>query len=143
MSKRIIITALLGGLMFCNFIAVNAAPPAPLINAGKWEITIHTTEPVDSPPMTSVACLTPEAITRIAPPASKASHDCHLAGPPALLNGVLTYTMTCPKLGRTTTTKMTYGGDSYTGSIVVEQADGTVMKQTITGKRLGDCDPQE
>src|SRR5258707_1286307 len=100
-----------GGLAISQVIAVNAAPPVALINAGKWEITIHTTEPVDSSPMTSVACISTEAITRIAPPVSKASHDCQLAGPPALLNGVLTYKMTCPKLGRTTTTKITYSGD--------------------------------
>jgi hypothetical protein len=74
---------------------------------------------------------------------SKANHDCQLAGPAALVNGVLKYTMTCPKLGRTATTKITYSGDSYTGSVVIQHADGTVMKQTITGKRLGNCDPQD
>jgi hypothetical protein len=141
MFKRIMITVVLGGLAIG--IAANAAPPAAPINAGKWEITIHTTEPVDSPPLTSVACLSAEAIAMIGPPVSKASHNCQLAGPPGLVNGVLTYRMVCPKLGRTATTKITYSGDSYTGSVVIEHADGTVTKQTISGKRLGDCDPQD
>jgi hypothetical protein len=143
MSKRIVTMLIVAGLAVCGVIAASAAPPVALINPGKWEITMHTTAPMDAPPMTSVTCISPEAITRIAPPVSKASHDCQLSGPPVLANGVLTYTLTCPKLGRTTTTKMTYSGDTYTGSIVIQHADGSQMKQTITGKRLGNCDPED
>jgi hypothetical protein len=143
MLKRFMTMLVLAAVAICGVIAANAAPPVTLINPGKWEITMHTTEPIDSPPMTSVACIPPEAITRIAPPVSKATHDCQLAGLPSLQNGVLTYTITCPKLGRTTTTKMTYSGDAYTGSVVIQNADGMTMKQTITAKRLGNCDPQD
>jgi hypothetical protein len=143
MLSRIIITLVLTAIAICSVVAASAAPPVALINAGKWEITMHTTEPIDSPPMISVTCISPEAITRIAPPVSKAAHDCQLTVPPVLQNGVLTYTIACPKLGRTTTTTMTYSGDAYTGSIVIQNAGGTVMKQTITGKRIGSCDPQD
>jgi hypothetical protein len=137
------IRVVLAGVTTCAVLAVTAAPPVALINPGKWEITMHTTEPFDSPPVTSVACITPDAIARIAPPVSKPSHDCQLSAAPTFQNGVLTYSLTCPKLGRTTTTRMTYSGDAYVGSIVIQHADGTAMKQTISAKRLGNCDPQD
>jgi len=143
MLKRIMTGSALAAVAICGVIAANAAPPVALINSGKWEITVHTTDPVDSPPMTSVTCISPDAVMRIAPPVSKASHDCQLVGVPGFQNGVLSYTLRCPKLGRTTTTRMTYSGDTYAGTIIIQHADGSVMKQTITAKRIGACDPQD
>jgi len=119
--------------------AAPAATPGP-INPGKWEITIHTTEPIDSPPMVSVTCIAPEAIARIAPPVSKASDECKLISPGSLDHGVLMFIMTCPHLGRKTTSKTTFAGDTYSGSLVIEHTNGPTIKQTIEGKRLGDCD---
>jgi hypothetical protein len=125
--------------------AQTAAPPAPksLINPGKWEITMHNIEPVDAPPMVNVACIGPEEIARIAPPVSKASDECKLVTPGTLDRGVLMFTMTCPKLRRKTTSKMTFAGDTFNGTLVMEHVDGPTYKQTIEGKRLGACDDQQ
>src|SRR5882762_3351792 len=73
-------------------------PPAGLINPGKWEITLHATEPIDSPPMVSVACIGPDEIARIAPPVSKANDECKLIAPGSLDRGVLMFTLYCQNL---------------------------------------------
>ncbi len=123
--------------------AAPPATPAGPINPGKWEITLHTTEPIDSPPVVIVDCIGPDAIARIAPPVSKASDECKLVTPGSLNHGVLTFMMICPHLGRTTTSKTTYAGDTFSGTLVMEHANGPTIKQTIEGKRLGDCDASQ
>jgi hypothetical protein len=122
--------------------AATPAAPAGLINPGKWEITIHTTEPIDSPPMVNVTCIGPDEIARIAPPVSKANDECKLIAPGSLDRGVLMFILNCPRLRRKTTSKTTFAGDTYGGSILIEHVNGPTYKQTIEGKRLGDCDDQ-
>jgi hypothetical protein len=126
-------------------IAQGVAPAGPkgLINPGKWEITMHTTEPIDSPPMVSVTCIAPDAIARIGPPVSKASDECKLIAPGSLDRGVLLVMMNCPKLQRRTTSKTAFAGDTFSGTLLMEHTSGPTFKQTIEGKRLGDCDEQQ
>lgn len=125
--------------------AQTAPPAAPkgLINPGKWEITMHTLEPIDSPPMVNVTCIGPDEIARIAPPVSKASDECKLIAPGSLDRGVLLFMVNCPKLQRKTTSKTTFAGDAFSGTLLMEHANGPTYKQTIEGKRLGDCDGQQ
>ena len=120
--------------------AAPPATPAGPINPGKWEITLHTTEPIDAPPMVNVVCIGPDAIARIAPPVSRASDECKLVTPGSLNHGVLTFMMICPHLGRTTTSKTTFAGDTFSASLLIEHRDGPAFKQTTEGRRLGDCD---
>jgi uncharacterized protein DUF3617 len=123
--------------------AATPATPAALINPGKWEITMHNTEPIDSPPMVNVTCIGPDEIARIAPPVSKASDECKLIAPGTLDRGVLMFMLNCPKLHRKTTSKTTFAGDTFSGTLVMEHGDGPTYKQTIEGKRLGACDDQQ
>jgi hypothetical protein len=143
MSNRIAAVSVFLVLAAFGVSVATAAPPAAPINPGKWQIIMHTTEPIDAPPMVSEACISPEAITKIGPPTLKATRDCHLAAAPSFDKGVLSYTITCPKLSRTTTTTMTFSGDSYTGTIVIQHGDGSTAKQTITAHRIGDCDSED
>jgi hypothetical protein len=126
-------------------VAQTPAPAAPkgLINPGKWEITMHTTEPIDSPPMVSVTCIGPDAIARIGPPVSKATDECKVITPGTMDRGVLLVMMNCPKLQRKTTSKTTFAGETFSGTLIMEHANGPTFKQTIEGKRLGDCDDQQ
>jgi hypothetical protein len=123
--------------------AAAPATPAGPINPGKWEITMHNTEPVDAPPMINVTCIGPDEIARIAPPVSKASDECKLIAPGTLDRGVLLFMMNCPKLHRKTTSKTTFSGDTFSGTLIMEHADGPTYKQSIEGKRLGDCDDKQ
>jgi hypothetical protein len=121
-----------------------AAPATPgLLNPGKWEITMHNIEPVDAPPMVNVTCIGPEEIARIAPPVIKASDECKLIAPGTLDRGVLLFMMNCPKLHRKTTSKTTFSGDTFSGTLIMEHANGPTYKQTIEGRRLGACDDQQ
>jgi uncharacterized protein DUF3617 len=131
-------------LFLITTVTAHAATPATpgLINPGKWEITLHTTEPIDSPPMVNVACIGADEIARIAPPVSKASDECKLISPGSLDRGVLLFMMNCPKLHRKTTSKTTFSGDTFSGTLVMEHGNGPTFKQTIEGKRLGACDDQ-
>lgn len=133
--------------LFLTTSVIAQAPPSAaskgLINPGKWEITMHNLEPVDALPLVNVTCIGPEEIARIAPPVIKASDECKLIAPATLDHGVLMFMLTCPKLHRKTTSKMTFAGDTFSGSVVMEHADGPTYKQTIEGKRLGACDDQQ
>ncbi len=121
-------------------LGMQAAPPASgVINPGKWQLTIHTTEPIDSPPMTNVTCVTPDAIAKIGPPVSNATDECKASAGVLTPSGVLSYTINCPHLGRKTTVKITFAGNTYSGTMTMENSDH-VVKQTIEGVRLGDCD---
>ncbi|HEX3067149.1 MAG TPA: DUF3617 family protein [Thermoanaerobaculia bacterium] len=126
--------------LITSALGVQAAPPATgVINPGKWQVTIHTTEPIDSPPMTNVTCVTPDAIAKLGPPATNAKDECVASAGVLTPSGILSYTINCPHLGRRTTVKITFAGNTYSGTMTMENSDH-VVKQTIEGVRLGDCD---
>jgi uncharacterized protein DUF3617 len=127
----------------CVFVAGNAyaAQPTVPMTPGQWEITIHPLEPFEGPPLTTVTCVTPEMVAKIDGPKTKRTDPCQ-ATPATLVNGVLEYTVNCAKTGRKSSTKITYAGDTYSGTVIVETPNG-MIKQSIEAHRLGECDSQE
>jgi hypothetical protein len=122
--------------------SVRAAGAPGVIAPGKWAITVQTTEPLEGPPTTTEVCIEPEAIAKIAPPVSRPTDECQ-ASPGSFANGVLSFIVTCPHLGRTVSTTITYRGNTFGGTVEIQTTGGSTFKQTIEAHRLGACDPQQ
>ena len=112
---------------------------------GNWEITVQTEmqgTPMKLPPMTYTQCLTSQ---NIIPMQDKAGQQCkfiekNISGNP------VTWKMRCTGQGMKMDIdgKVNYQNTSFSGNITMRMnnPDGaeTVMKQKISGKRIGDCD---
>jgi hypothetical protein len=140
MSSTKLVSAILSLVFISSVTTAYSASPAVMV-PGKWEVTIHTLEPIEAPPMTFVTCIDAANAAKGDIPKSKAHDDCVVSGG-GLSGSVLAYTVTCAHRPRKTNVKVTYAGTTYSGTIVIEEGD-LVIKQTIEGKRLGDCDPAE
>jgi Protein of unknown function (DUF3617) len=137
-SIRVLPLIVLSTLMIAR--SAHTASPA-VLTPGKWQVTLHTTQPVDVPAMTSVSCLTAEDIARIGTPVGKATDDCKISNV-SFTGTALSYTTTCASTGRRTTLSMSYAADSFTGTQTITETDGSAVTQTFTGTRLGACDAQ-
>lgn len=111
---------------------------------GRWEATM-TMEmsgmPMAMPPMTVANCVKAEDIGK-APPIPNDSH-CKMSDYKTDGNGA-TWKMTCTgEMSMNGTGSMTFAGDTYSGVMTMNMTrpggPPVNVKQTLKGKRLGDC----
>ncbi|BBL69434.1 DUF3617 domain-containing protein [Methylogaea oryzae] len=132
---------ILAALLAC---AANAQAAGPNMRPGLWEITSQTEMPglpMAMPAMTMQHCFTAADVAQgeksVQPDAGDA--NCKVSGY-SLQGNTATWTLQCDNMrgqGR-----MTYSGDSYSGSTELQmQSDGETqtMKQTMNARRVGDC----
>ena len=119
------------------FTFLSMSAHAANLTPGRWEITVQTVAPVETPATTTEICISKGDAERLSPPKGKPTDDCQSVG--ALHGNSLKYKTTCGKRKRSSDVELTYGGDHYEGVVVVKTEDETV-RQIITAKRIGDCD---
>ena len=113
---------------------------APLMNPGKWTMTVTVTvenAPIEIPPKTITQCVTPE---QAANPMPEESGDAQCRMSNYKVDGnVVTWSVYCEKQKMSGQGSITYAGDSYDG-VVTMKSDSIKLKQTVSGKRVGDCE---
>jgi hypothetical protein len=108
---------------------------------GLWEITMTMDMPgLVIPPMKHKVCLSPEDVAGGEATIPKDDQSGCAVVDYSLKGNIATWSMNCPDMSGKG--HMTYSSDSYSGSTELKMdVDGQIqeMKQTYTGKRLGDC----
>lgn len=108
---------------------------------GLWEITMTMDMPgLVIPPMKHKVCMSAEDVAGGEATIPQDDQSGCAVGDYSLKGNIATWSMTCPDMSGKG--HMTYGSDSYSGSTELKMdVDGQIqeMKQTYTGKRLGDC----
>ena len=141
MSVKVKMLTLIIVALVCLTTSANAVD----MQDGKWEITVQTEmqgTPMKLPPMTYTQCLTSQ---NIIPMQDKAGQECEFIEKNISGNPV-TWKMRCTSQGMKMDIegKVNYQNTSFSGNITMRMnnPDGTetVMKQKISGKRMGDCD---
>lgn len=137
MIKKFIPIAFLSAMIFSPFSA-----DCMDFKPGKYEITSKMEMPgMSMPAQTITQCLTQE---NPIPDESMGNQGCEIID--MQKNGnTLTWTVECSQEGQkvTTTGKMTYSEDSFTGTMTMKmgpQAGNMTMQTQMTGKRIGACD---
>ncbi len=131
-------------LIIVALTCLTASADAVDMQDGKWEITVQAELEGTSmklPPMTYTQCLTSQ---NIIPMQSESGQQCefiekNISGNP------ITWKMRCTGQGMKMDIngKVTYQNSSFSGNITMRMnyTNGTenVIKQKISGKRIGDC----
>lgn len=108
---------------------------------GMWEITMSMDMPgMVMPPMKHKICMSAADVASGESTIPKDEQSGCTVGGYALNGNTATWTMTCPDMNGKG--RMTYGSDSYSGSTELKMrmdGESMEMKQTYSGKRLGDC----
>jgi hypothetical protein len=127
-------------IVFAAFTATTRAQSAgaAVMVPGLWEITVQTKSPIVGPPITHTACIDKAHVTRPDPPKSRASDDCQVSPNSSAANETA-YTVHCAKGNVTTTSRFTYSGDHFDGTVTIVTAKGEIH-QVYTAKRISDCD---
>jgi hypothetical protein len=112
----------------------NAAAMAP----GLWEITMQTRSPIVGALLTHNICINKPQVTPPGSPKSRASDDCQVL-PDAAAANETAFTIRCAKQKVTSTSRFTYSGTHFEGTVTINSADGEV-KQVYTASRVGECD---
>jgi hypothetical protein len=130
-------------LLFALFLLVAAsgsAIAAPPMIPGKWQITLQTISPIEAPPMITSGCVDKAHADKPEPPRAGASDDCQIAT--SKFDGTdMAYAVQCKKQRRSSETKLTFRGESYSGTVTIHDGD-LVIVQRIDAVRLGECDGQ-
>lgn len=126
------LTALIAG----NANAQSAGPA--VLAPGLWEITVQTRSPIMAAPLSHTVCIDKLHVAKPDTPKSKPSDDCKVT-PDAAAANETAYTVRCAKQKTTSTSRFTYSGDHFDGTVVIQTAGGEV-RQVYTAVRLGDCD---
>lgn len=111
---------------------------AAVITPGLWEITVQTKSPIVGPPVTHTVCIDKTHVTRPDPPKSKPSDDCQATPDPSAANESA-YTIRCAKRNVKSSSRFTYSGDHFDGTVTITTGDGEVH-QVYSAKRVGECD---
>lgn len=113
---------------------------------GLWEVSVQLEVPgnaVAMPPITQTLCFTREDIesgTKALPQESAGNLGNCRPDNLSIGGNTASWTLNCDQM--TGSGRMTYSGDSYSGTADIEiTMDGASqrMKQTFSGRRLGDC----
>jgi hypothetical protein len=105
---------------------------------GLWEITVQTKSPVLAAPVSHTVCIDKTHVAKPELPKSKARDDCQVT-PDAAAANEAAYTVHCAKKNVTSTSRFTYLGDHFNGSVTIKNADGE-FQQVYTAVRISDCD---
>ncbi|HXH41020.1 MAG TPA: DUF3617 family protein [Thermoanaerobaculia bacterium] len=115
------------------------APAGPAVMVpGLWEITVQTQSPVKAAPISHTVCIDKAHVTRPDPPKSRPTDDCQVT-PDASAGNETAYTVRCAKRQTTSTSRFTYSGDHFNGTVTITTA-GVAVQQVYTAVRIGDCD---
>lgn len=117
------------------------------LNPGLWEITTTTEMEgmpgMSPPPQTHTQCITAESLV---PQSEEASDACQMSDVETDGNTV-SWKVTCSEQeggGMEGTGTITYNGDTMEGTMeMVMPAAGMTVKNTIAGKRIGDCEGRD
>jgi uncharacterized protein DUF3617 len=123
-------------LAFALPLAARAASP---MKAGKWQMTTQMEMAgmsMQMPPIVTTTCVTKEQAENPQPP--KQNAECKFSDYKMEGNSI-SWTIDCPKQKMSGSGKITYGADTYTGTMKMKVGDRE-MSGKYTGKRLGDCD---
>lgn len=123
--------------LLAHGLQAQTAKPVVMV-PGLWEITVQARSPMIGPPITHTVCIDKAHVTRPDPPKSKPNDDCQ-ALPNAAAANETAYTIHCARRNVTTTSRFTYSGDHFDGTVVITTANGEVH-QVYTAKRLSDCE---
>jgi hypothetical protein len=111
---------------------------AAVMTPGLWQITVQTQSPIVGPPITHTVCIDKAHVTRPEPPKSKPADDCQVSLDPAAANETA-YTIHCAKRNVSSSSRFTYSGDHFDGTVKITTADAEVH-QVYTALRIGDGD---
>jgi hypothetical protein len=133
----------LSGIVFVLALSLTAQVQGPDIKPGKWEFTTQTEMAgmpnMAIPPVTYTQCVTAESFV---PQSDAASNECEI-GDVVVEGNAVSWKIICSgQSGQMEGTgTVTYTGDTLEGTMDLVIA-GTEMhvKNTIKGRRLGDCD---
>ncbi len=135
-------------LIFCLTITLatfcSAAESAELnMNDGRWEITAQMEMPdipFPMPPMTYTVCLTQDDMIP-AQDTETEDNDCKIVSQ-KIHGNTVEWTVLCnSEQGKSTNSgTITYHGDSFEGSMLLNTPGMGIVKQKMTGKRIGRCD---
>jgi hypothetical protein len=114
------------------------AAGAAVMVPGLWEITVQTRSPIVGPPITQTVCIDRAHVARPEPPKTKASDDCQVLPDTASANETA-YTVRCARKKITSTSRFTYSGDHFDGTVTINRPDAEIL-QIYTAKRVGACD---
>jgi hypothetical protein len=120
-------------------IAAAAVAAPPPMNAGKWQITMQTLTPVQTDPMVTTVCISPDNALKPSAPQTSPDADCQVASPGLTAQNTLDYTVTCAKKNSGTSAHFAYTGDRFEGTVTITPADGHPIVQKITGIRIDTC----
>ena len=138
MAKKIILMNMVIAVSLC----VGTAWAGPQMNPGNWEITTNT-EMTGMPPqsITHTQCITTDDLV---PVSNDANQECRVTD--VQMNGnTVTWKITCggDQNGMDGTGQVVYAGDSMQGAMTFTiRPYGSQMKNTISGRRIGNCDSQ-
>ena len=135
------------GFLLSGAVSMGAASAAgPAGSPGLWEVTMTSTMEMEGmqmamPPVTRRHCVTAEDLV---PKAGNPGQECRIDDQQTGGNTV-SWRMSCdtPQGPMTGKGEMTYSGDTYSGTFVMNMPGGDgrpgTMKQTLKGRRVGDC----
>jgi hypothetical protein len=132
----------LAGVCLLGLPLVATAGPA---KAGKWEVTTEmgmTGMPMKMPAHTFTYCLSKEDAEnpeRMAPEQQRKNSDCKRTDF-SVSGNTVTWKVSCEKSKMTGEGKVTYGPDSYSGTMHMNMQNGNEMNAKYSGKYLGACD---
>jgi len=132
LATFIVLAALAAGSAHAQ--AAGAAVMVP----GLWEITMQTRTPIVGPLLTHTVCIDKAHVTRPEPPKSRAIDDCQVSIDSAAANETA-YTIRCAKRKITSTSRFSYSGDHFEGTVTISGPDSETS-QVYTAKRIGVCD---
>ena len=137
---------LFSGIVFALALSLSALIQTPDINPGKWEFTTVTEmvgmPSMSIPPVTHTQCVTMESLV---PQSDAASQECEMSEVNVDGNTVSWKIICAGQNGEMEGTgKITYSGDTMEGTMdLVIAGAGMHVKNTIRGKRIGECDGAE
>jgi hypothetical protein len=138
-SYFLMLSALVAAINISPVRAQSAAPAGHAVMVpGLWEITVQTRSPIIAAPISHTVCIDKLHVTKPDPPKSRAKDDCQVT-PDAGASNETAYTVHCVKKNLTSTSRFTYSGDHFNGSITIKNADGE-FQQVYTAVRISDCD---
>ena len=114
------------------------AAGAAVMVPGLWEITVQTRSPILAAPITHTVCIDKAHVTRPEAPKSKPTDDCQVL-PDAAAGNETAYTVRCAKRHVTSTSRFTYSGDHFNGTVTITPASGEQIQQVYTAVRISDC----
>ena len=131
-------------LLMVLAVAGTRVTAAPDVRVGMWETTVQSViegMPMSPPPMTHRACVTEQDLV---PHTESPGQECNILEHSVSGNNV-NWRIQCSHEGMTTsgTGRITYAGDRYQGTVEMTmqsaQMGSMKMKQTMAGRRIGDC----